>query len=92
MSDLHIGGSEDGVERAMRVQEYKYRNELPGPLDAVMATGAITDQGRPESATRRWAVGCFDRRGSVRCRPWDSASTVSSAEPGRAHHAPGRGP
>ncbi|WP_217182234.1 hypothetical protein [Streptomyces sp. AC495_CC817] len=32
----------------MRVREYKYLNELPGPADAVMATGAITDPGRPD--------------------------------------------
>ena len=51
MSDLHIGGSEGSVERAMRARGCL--NGLPGPIDAVMVTGDIADHGlvRLEGAT-----------------------------------------
>jgi 3',5'-cyclic AMP phosphodiesterase CpdA len=41
VSDIHIGGSEQSADRAMRVRDYV--NGLPGPIDAVVVTGDIAD-------------------------------------------------
>ncbi|BBC36261.1 3',5'-cyclic adenosine monophosphate phosphodiesterase CpdA [Streptomyces graminofaciens] len=46
VSDIHIGGSKQSVERAMRVRDYL--NGLPTPVDAVVVTGDIADHGLVE--------------------------------------------
>ncbi|MDX2661099.1 metallophosphoesterase [Streptomyces stelliscabiei] len=46
VSDIHIGGSEQSVERALRVRDYL--NALPSPVDAVVVTGDIADHGLVE--------------------------------------------
>ncbi|MFF5362458.1 metallophosphoesterase [Streptomyces scabiei] len=46
LSDIHIGGSEQSVERALRVRDYL--NGLPTPVDAVVVTGDIADHGLVE--------------------------------------------
>ncbi|WP_084956188.1 metallophosphoesterase [Thermoactinospora rubra] len=46
ISDIHIGGSEQSVERARRVMERL--RPLPGPLDAIIVTGDIADHSEPE--------------------------------------------
>lgn len=46
VSDIHIGGSEQSAERAMRVRDYL--NALPSPVDAVIVTGDIADHGLVE--------------------------------------------
>lgn len=46
VSDIHIGGSEQSAERAMRVRDYL--NGLPSPVDAVVVTGDIADHGLVE--------------------------------------------
>lgn len=43
LSDTHLDGGERNAERAARVMAYL--NDLPGPLDAVLITGDITDHG-----------------------------------------------
>ncbi|MDX6310579.1 MAG: 3,5-cyclic-AMP phosphodiesterase [Streptomyces sp.] len=44
--DLHIGGSEESADRALRVRDYV--NGLPGPIAAVVVTGDIADHGLAE--------------------------------------------
>jgi len=41
VSDIHIGGSDESAERALRVRDYI--NGLPEPVDAVVVTGDIAD-------------------------------------------------
>lgn len=41
VGDIHIGGSDESVDRAMRVRDYV--NGLPGKVDAVVVTGDIAD-------------------------------------------------
>ncbi|GLW12451.1 3',5'-cyclic adenosine monophosphate phosphodiesterase CpdA [Microtetraspora sp. NBRC 13810] len=43
VSDIHIGGSDQSVERAARVM--RYLETLPGPVDALIVTGDIADHG-----------------------------------------------
>jgi 3',5'-cyclic AMP phosphodiesterase CpdA len=46
VSDIHIGGSDQSAERAMRVRDHL--NALPSPVDAVVVTGDIADHGLVE--------------------------------------------
>jgi 3',5'-cyclic AMP phosphodiesterase CpdA len=46
VSDIHIGGSDESVERALRVRDYI--NGLPEPVDAVVVTGDIADHALAE--------------------------------------------
>ncbi|WP_209440369.1 metallophosphoesterase, partial [Streptomyces novaecaesareae] len=52
LSDIHLGQvhRRDGGKRARRRAEQvmAYLNALPGPLDAVLATGDLADHGLPE--------------------------------------------
>lgn len=45
LSDTHVDGGPHSAERVARVMGYL--NDLPGPLDAIVVTGDITDHGRP---------------------------------------------
>jgi Icc protein len=45
LSDTHFDGGERSADRAVRVMAYL--NDLPGPIDAVLVTGDITDHGQP---------------------------------------------
>ena len=45
LSDTHLDGSEQRAERARAVMAYL--NAAPTPLDAVLVTGDIADNGRP---------------------------------------------
>jgi 3',5'-cyclic-AMP phosphodiesterase len=45
ISDLHLDGTERATERANRVMDYL--RELPTPVDAVLVTGDIADNGAP---------------------------------------------
>src|ERR1700722_5872794 len=76
ISDLHIDGSKHRADRASRV--IAYLNGLSAPLDAVLVTGDIADDGQPEQyqqasdilAASRWPVFCspgnHDARGAFR--------------------------
>ncbi|MGW4661922.1 phosphodiesterase [Streptosporangium sandarakinum] len=46
ISDTHIGGSPDSVERTRAVM--RHLDGLPGPLDAVIVTGDVADHGTVE--------------------------------------------
>ncbi|MCG5215681.1 metallophosphoesterase [Streptosporangium sp. KLBMP 9127] len=46
ISDIHIGGSPQSVERAERVM--RYLAALPGPIDALIVTGDLADHGTVE--------------------------------------------
>ncbi|MGV9777603.1 phosphodiesterase [Streptosporangium sp. NPDC003464] len=46
ISDIHIGGSPDSVERTRAVM--RHLEGLPGPLDAVIVSGDIADHGAVE--------------------------------------------
>ncbi|SOB80167.1 metallophosphoesterase [Streptomyces sp. 1331.2] len=101
LSDIHLGQvhRRDGGKRARRRAEQvmAYLNALPGPLDAVLVTGDLADQGLPEEyeqvakvLTSRHPVficpGNHDSRAPYREVLLGEASAETSAE------APGEGP
>src|SRR3954454_25364234 len=50
LSDLHLGANWDGVDPRPRAEEVvKAVRSLPNPVDAVVASGDLTDDGREES-------------------------------------------
>ncbi|WP_406410317.1 metallophosphoesterase [Streptomyces sp. NBC_01614] len=86
VSDLHIGGSEDSVERAMRVREYL--NGLPGPVDAVMVTGDIADHGLADEYTIAREVMRYDAPTIVCPGNHDSRTAFRTVLLGQSGHGP----